>query len=87
LILGNFLNGSGHRGGAFGIKLASINKLSDTKSDGSAPTLLHYIIKVVQQKFPDLAYFLVELRPAEEAQKGLLSLAAYSTMLIFFLTS
>jgi hypothetical protein len=85
--LGNFLNGSGHRGGAFGIKLASINKLSDTKSDGSAPTLLHYIIKVVQQKFPDLAYFLVELRPAEEAQKGLLSLAAYSTMLIFFLTS
>ncbi|KAJ2964866.1 hypothetical protein NQZ79_g408 [Umbelopsis isabellina] len=51
------------------LTLASINKLSDTKSDGSAPTLLHYIIKVVQQKFPDLSYFLVELRPAEEAQK------------------
>jgi cytokinesis protein len=71
LILGNFLNGSGHRGGAFGIKLESINKLADTKSEGATPTLLHYITKVVQQKFADLAYFLIELRPVEEAEKGL----------------
>jgi hypothetical protein len=70
LILGNFLNGSGHRGGAFGIKLASINKLTDTKSEGNAPTLLHYITKVVQQKFPEMSYFMIELRPAEQAQKG-----------------
>lgn len=76
------MNGSGHRGGAFGIKLESINKLADTKSEGATPTLLHYITKVVQQKFADLAYFLIELRPAEEAEKGLQLLCSASTFSI-----
>lgn len=31
LMMGNFLNSSSFQGGAFGIKIASINKVSDSK--------------------------------------------------------
>lgn len=31
LLLGNFLNGNTYRGGAFGIKIASINKVIDSE--------------------------------------------------------
>lgn len=30
LMLGNYMNGGGHNGGAFGFKIASINKVSDS---------------------------------------------------------
>ncbi|KAJ1934721.1 hypothetical protein EC988_008716, partial [Linderina pennispora] len=42
LSIGNYMNGSGFRGGAFGFKIASLNRMMDTKADDNKTTLLHF---------------------------------------------
>lgn len=55
LAIGNYMNGSTRRGGAFGFKLGTLSKLADVKSTVSArETLLHYIISVAERDFPHL---------------------------------
>ena len=50
LAFGNFMN-RGNRGNAFGFKLASLNKMTDTKSSTDKDiTLLHYLIKTLESK-------------------------------------
>ncbi|OLY82565.1 Protein diaphanous-like protein [Smittium mucronatum] len=51
LIMGNYMNGSGFRGGAFGFKISSLNKLMDTKDFHNKKTLLHFIVESVQKNF------------------------------------
>jgi len=71
LMLGNFLNASGHKGNAQGFKVTSINKLVDTKSSQSSNrTLLHFTAKTVSQTMPDTESFLEELSKPAEAFKG-----------------
>ncbi|KAF9102025.1 hypothetical protein BGX29_005014 [Mortierella sp. GBA35] len=55
LILGNSMNGASHNGGAFGFKIASINKLVDTKAS-NAPnmTLLHFLTSITETTLPDV---------------------------------
>ncbi|KAI8139173.1 formin homology 2 domain-containing protein [Fennellomyces sp. T-0311] len=69
LLLGNFLNGNTYRGGAFGIRIASINKLVDTKGTSSTVTFLHFLVETVQDNFPDMLNFLEELEESGEACK------------------
>ena len=45
LRLGNHLNGTSARGGAYGFKLADLSLLEQVKSADSATTLLHYLAK------------------------------------------
>ncbi|KAG0022340.1 Dishevelled associated activator of morphogenesis 2 [Entomortierella chlamydospora] len=68
LMLGNYMNGSGHNGGAFGFKIASINKLVDTKAS-SAPnmTLLHFLTNITESTLPDLLKYQEEISPCGEA--------------------
>jgi len=47
LALGNYLNGSSFRGGAYGFKLADLSKLVQVKSGDNKTTLLHYLAKLV----------------------------------------
>lgn len=50
LALGNYMN-RGARGNASGFRLASLNKLADTKSSqAKGTTLLHYLVEVLQSK-------------------------------------
>ena len=50
LALGNYMN-RGARGNALGFRLASLNKLADTKSSTSkGTTLLHYLVEIVDKK-------------------------------------
>jgi len=71
LMLGNFLNASGHKGNAQGFKVTSINKLVDTKSSASSSrTLLHFLAKTVTQTMPDTERFLDELAKPADAFKG-----------------
>ncbi|KAF9363124.1 hypothetical protein BGX34_004815 [Mortierella sp. NVP85] len=62
LMLGNYMNGSSHNGGAFGFKIASINKLVDTKAS-NAPnmTLLHFLTNITEKTLPDLLNYQEEL--------------------------
>ncbi|KAJ2959693.1 hypothetical protein NQZ79_g4808 [Umbelopsis isabellina] len=70
LMLGNFLNGSGFQGGAFGIKIASINKLVDTKGSKENTTLLHFLVDIVESKFPRIYNFLDDLKSTDSACKA-----------------
>ncbi len=54
LALGNFMNGRTARGGAYGFKLSTITKLSDTKTTDNKKNLLHWIVEVLDRKDPDM---------------------------------
>ncbi|KAG1453587.1 hypothetical protein G6F56_007531 [Rhizopus delemar] len=69
LVLGNFMNGSTFQGGAFGIRVASINKLVDTKGTEGNLTLLHFLVDTVESKFPRLHGFLDDLQECGDACK------------------
>ena len=50
LAFGNVMN-RGNRGNAYGFKLSSLNRVVDTKSSAEKEmTLLHYVIKTLEQK-------------------------------------
>ena len=66
LLFGNYLNATGIKGGAYGFRISSINKLVDTKAaDGT--TLLHFVERTVTRCFPELEGFVDELSAATEA--------------------
>ncbi|KAK9720522.1 hypothetical protein K7432_004102 [Basidiobolus ranarum] len=62
LVMGNYMNGTGFRGGAYGFKINSINKLIDTKDKENQYTLLHFLVNLIETKFPDIAKFQSELK-------------------------
>ncbi|PWA16609.1 hypothetical protein CCH79_00004445, partial [Gambusia affinis] len=69
LALGNYMN-KGQRGNAYGFKVSSLNKMVDTKSSIDRNiTLLHYMIPVLEEKFPRAASFHKELQNVPEASK------------------
>ena len=63
------MNGTGVKGGAFGFRVSSINKLVDTKSLHNT-TLLHFLERTVAKHFPDMEAFLDELAAPAEAYRG-----------------
>ncbi|KAI8065831.1 formin homology 2 domain-containing protein [Gongronella butleri] len=69
LLLGNFLNSNSLRGGAFGVRIRSINKLIDTKGTMNTPTLLHFLVTTVESKFPDTLLFLQDLQECTDASR------------------
>ncbi|KAF9936663.1 hypothetical protein BGZ67_002157 [Mortierella alpina] len=68
LMLGNYMNGGGHNGGAFGFKIASINKLVDTKASNTPNmTLLHFLTNITESTLPELLSYQTEISPCGEA--------------------
>lgn len=69
LALGNYMN-RGARGNASGFRLASLNRLADTKSSAmKGTTLLHYLVQIVEKKFKDSLRFDEDLPHIKEAAK------------------
>lgn len=69
LAFGNYMN-KGQRGNAYGFKVSSLNKIADTKSSiDKNITLLHYMISVLEKKFPKVAAFREELQNVPEASR------------------
>ncbi|KAF9956641.1 hypothetical protein BGZ72_002608 [Mortierella alpina] len=68
LMLGNYMNGGSHNGGAFGFKIASINKLVDTKAS-SAPnmTLLHFLTNIAESTLPEVLDYQKEIGSCGDA--------------------
>ncbi|XP_051569948.1 formin-like protein 1 [Myxocyprinus asiaticus] len=71
LAFGNYMNSS-KKGAAYGFRLQSLDLLLDTKSTDRSQTLLHFIVTVLQEKYPELTSFHTELRFVDKA--GLVSL-------------
>lgn len=69
LAVGNYMN-RGARGNASGFRLASLNRLADTKSShAKGTTLLHYLVQIVDSKFKDLLRLEEDLPHVREASK------------------
>uniref|UniRef100_A0A8C6JBC0 Uncharacterized protein n=1 Tax=Melopsittacus undulatus TaxID=13146 RepID=A0A8C6JBC0_MELUD len=69
LAFGNFMN-KGQRGGAYGFKVSSLNKIADTKSSIDRNiTLLHYLIMIFEKNYPDILDIQSELQHLPEAAK------------------
>lgn len=69
LALGNYMN-KGQRGNAYGYKVSSLNKIADTKSSiDKNITLLHYLINILEQKYPKVVLFQEDLQNVSEAAK------------------
>lgn len=69
LAIGNFMN-KGQRGGAYGFRVASLNKIADTKSSIDRNiSLLHYLIMILEKHFPDILNMPSELKHLSEAAK------------------
>ncbi|XP_044140879.1 disheveled-associated activator of morphogenesis 2 isoform X1 [Bufo gargarizans] len=69
LAFGNYMN-KGQRGNAFGFKVASLNKIIDTKSSIDRNiTLLHYLIMIFEKTYPDILNIQGELEHLSEAAK------------------
>ena len=52
LAVGNYMNGSTARGGAFGFKLDTLRKMAETKSADRSTTLLHFICRELEKTHP-----------------------------------
>eukprot|EP00043_Microstomoeca_roanoka_P008796 m.84566 g.84566 ORF g.84566 m.84566 type:complete len:956 (+) comp14393_c0_seq1:225-3092(+) len=69
LAFGNYMN-SAKRGPAYGFKLATFDRLLDTKSHDRKQTLLHFLVQTVEEKFPQVERFLDELAALPEASRA-----------------
>lgn len=69
LYLGNTLNQGTARGSAVGFKLDSLLKLTDTRASNSKMTLMHFLCKVLAERFPRLLDFHLDLVSLEAATK------------------
>ncbi|XP_037803931.1 disheveled-associated activator of morphogenesis 2-like [Penaeus monodon] len=69
LAFGNYMN-KGARGGAYGFRVSSLNKLTDTKaSSNRAITLLHYMIRVCEKQWRDVVRLDEDFPSVKEAAK------------------
>lgn len=85
-MVGNYMNGTGIKGGAFGFRVSSINKVRAIpfatiyRAHASAQlvdtksvnntTLLHFLERTMHKHFPDMVEFLEELNKPAEAYRG-----------------
>uniref|UniRef100_A0A8B9JLK0 Disheveled-associated activator of morphogenesis 1 n=1 Tax=Astyanax mexicanus TaxID=7994 RepID=A0A8B9JLK0_ASTMX len=85
LAFGNYMN-KGQRGNAYGFKVSSLNKIADTKSSiDKNITLLHYLITILEKKYPKVMQFSEDLQNVPEAAKvNFYSLLPMSISLIFY---
>uniref|UniRef100_A0A8C5ABM7 Formin-like 1 n=1 Tax=Gadus morhua TaxID=8049 RepID=A0A8C5ABM7_GADMO len=66
LAFGNYMNSS-KRGAAYGFRLQSLDLLLETKSTDRKQTLLHFIVDIIHQKYPELRSFYTELHFTDKA--------------------
>ena len=69
LAFGNYMN-RGQRGNAQGFRLESLRRIGDTKSSTRKHvTLLHYIVELLETKFPDVLRLGEDLGSVRDAAK------------------
>ncbi|UYV74721.1 DAAM2 [Cordylochernes scorpioides] len=69
LAVGNYMN-RGQRGNAFGFRISSLNRISDTRSSiNRHVTLLHYLLELIEKKFKDVLKLESDLPSVRKATK------------------
>ncbi|OWK15300.1 hypothetical protein Celaphus_00001400 [Cervus elaphus hippelaphus] len=76
LAFGNYMNSS-KRGAAYGFRLQSLDALLEMKSTDRKQTLLHYLVKVIAEKYPQLTGFHSDLHFLDKAGSAYESVVEY----------
>jgi hypothetical protein len=69
LAMGNYLNGGTPKGGAYGFRLQSLTRLEGTKGADNKMSLIHYLVKLVQTRYPKARDFVEDLSPLEKTRR------------------
>uniref|UniRef100_A0A8C3S559 Diaphanous-related formin 3 n=1 Tax=Chelydra serpentina TaxID=8475 RepID=A0A8C3S559_CHESE len=69
LLIGNYMNAGSRNAQTFGFNLSSLCKLKDTKSADQKPTLLHFLVEICEEKYPDVLNFVEDLHHLDKASK------------------
>ncbi|XP_011314517.1 uncharacterized protein form3 [Fopius arisanus] len=69
LVAGNFLNSGGYAGNAAGVKLSSLQKLTEIRANKPGMNLIHYVALQVERKRKDLLHFAKNMSTLEAAAK------------------
>ena len=70
LAVGNYLNGTTARGGAYGFKLDFLEKIGDIKANISTfGTLLNFVVRQCDTKVPESKSLLEELKDVHDASE------------------
>ncbi|EDV38850.2 uncharacterized protein Dana_GF25007, isoform C [Drosophila ananassae] len=69
VVAGNFLNSGGYAGNAAGVKLASLQKLTDIRANKPGMNLIHFVALQAERRKPELLQFTSQLSALENASK------------------
>ncbi|KAH8366251.1 hypothetical protein KR093_010981 [Drosophila rubida] len=69
VVAGNFLNSGGYAGNAAGVKLSSLQKLTDIRANKPGMNLIHFVALQAEQRNPELLQFTTQLNTLENASK------------------
>uniref|UniRef100_A0A8C8SPM3 Diaphanous related formin 3 n=1 Tax=Pelusios castaneus TaxID=367368 RepID=A0A8C8SPM3_9SAUR len=69
LLIGNYMNAGSRNAQTFGFNLSSLCKLKDTKSADQKTTLLHFLVQICEEKYPDVQNFVEDLQHLDKASK------------------
>ena len=83
LTFGNYMNGQGHYGGAWGFKIDTFKKICEVKTSDDKKNLLEYIIQTIgrNEQDRDLLNFHEELN---DLKGGKLNIQSFIIIIIFF---
>lgn len=69
VLMGNFLNAGGYAGNAAGVKLTSLQKLTDIRANKPGMNLIHFVALQAEKKDKNLLYFADQMSHLENASK------------------
>uniref|UniRef100_A0ACB8FJA7 Diaphanous n=1 Tax=Sphaerodactylus townsendi TaxID=933632 RepID=A0ACB8FJA7_9SAUR len=69
LLMGNYMNAGSRNAQTFGFNLSSLCKLRDTKSFDQKTTLLHFLVEICEEKYPDVLRFVEDLQHVDKASR------------------
>ncbi|XP_011181994.1 formin-J [Zeugodacus cucurbitae] len=69
VIAGNFLNSGGYAGNAAGVKLSSLQKLTDIRANKPGINLIHFVAMQAEKRNPELLTFPAQLTALENAAR------------------
>ncbi|KFO27904.1 Protein diaphanous like protein 3 [Fukomys damarensis] len=69
LLMGNYMNAGSRNAQTFGFNLSSLCKLKDIKSADQKTTLLHFLVEICEEKYPDILNFVDDMEHLDKASK------------------
>lgn len=69
VVAGNFLNAGGYAGNAVGVKLSSLQKLTDIRANKPGMNLIHFVALQAEKKNRELLTFPEKLTTLENASR------------------